>query len=420
MEPLLKSLIHSNRPLDDFQTIAVRKMLGAAQTELSALEETILKVSLVLAELEEQKGLQYESIIALKAAVSPMRRIPPEILGEVFLLCRDNSLETASYSISDVREAPMLLTHTSSSWRSNCHQTPRLWNHIYLKSVTGFRTLRSLEKILPRSGNLPLYVDLETFKPTSHALSPEHVLNLLFRHHDRFRTLHIGLKGSNLQYVSQENRTLANLALVHIHIPNTDPDIASTLAFFKEASSIQQASIAADYDPSRPHSLRSSFCWSQLTLLELRVPLALLEARDILTQCKKLRMCHLSTLNFASDSDMPPSLQAFQLPDLHHLEIQFENDDADVPPDIFFQIFSFPYLQHLAINSMAWAPLILLRLYDRSQFKLQELDLRFLALSAQDLVRFIARIPSLQNLRLECCAVNDEPSMPARHIFDWL
>ncbi|KAJ7696683.1 hypothetical protein B0H17DRAFT_928984, partial [Mycena rosella] len=102
-------------------------MLHVARTELLLTEQTILKISLVLADLEHQKRCQHEDILAMEGALSPIRRIPPEILAEVFIFCRDSSLDAASYSISDPREAPMLLAHICSSWRIVCHRTPRLW-----------------------------------------------------------------------------------------------------------------------------------------------------------------------------------------------------------------------------------------------------------------------------------------------------
>ncbi|KAJ7690356.1 hypothetical protein B0H17DRAFT_591288 [Mycena rosella] len=87
MDSELLSLIQSNNALDDDQTRDVRRMLHVACTGLSLTEQTILMVSLVLADLEHQKRRQHEDILAMEGALSPIRRIPPEILVEVFIFC---------------------------------------------------------------------------------------------------------------------------------------------------------------------------------------------------------------------------------------------------------------------------------------------------------------------------------------------
>ncbi|KAJ7474193.1 hypothetical protein FB451DRAFT_1248279 [Mycena latifolia] len=68
----------------------------------------------------------------LKGVLSPVRRIPSEILAQIFLLCRDNSLDTFQYFVTDPRRAPMLLGHVSSRWRQVSRSSPRLWDHLHI------------------------------------------------------------------------------------------------------------------------------------------------------------------------------------------------------------------------------------------------------------------------------------------------
>ncbi|KAJ6595071.1 hypothetical protein DFH09DRAFT_887300, partial [Mycena vulgaris] len=70
-------------------------------------------------------------ITSLKGVLSPIRRIPPEILAEIFLNCRQNSRASEFYSITDPSEAPLLLGRVCSSWRVIAHGTPRLWDALY-------------------------------------------------------------------------------------------------------------------------------------------------------------------------------------------------------------------------------------------------------------------------------------------------
>ncbi|KAJ7864202.1 hypothetical protein B0H13DRAFT_1637799, partial [Mycena leptocephala] len=67
--------------------------------------------------------------------LSPIQRMPPELLEELFILCRNNSLksdEPYPRSILNTREAPMVLAHVSSSWRTISLGTPALWDFVSL------------------------------------------------------------------------------------------------------------------------------------------------------------------------------------------------------------------------------------------------------------------------------------------------
>ncbi|KAJ7494455.1 hypothetical protein B0H11DRAFT_2004715 [Mycena galericulata] len=406
MEPDLVSLIHSNKPPNESQTRSIQVMLGNAQIELSTTEESILKVSLVLAELERQKRRQKEFMLAMKAALSPIRRIPPELLAEVFILCRDNSLNSDSYSISDVRQAPMLLGHISSSWRSVCYGTPRLWEHVHLKSVAAFcrpSFPSFIDQILVRSGGLPIHVHL-----AAHTVSTWPVLRRLFRHHARLETIKLEIASTDVgPHESMNKRMFPMLTSVEIDVRDAegvDPGVAAMLSVFNDAPLLRTVTFSADCPSAQ--SLLPALAWSQFTTLDLKIEIRLSEAREILTQCQKLQTVSLSTFPDAGETQV--ALQTTQLPDLRDLEIWIENDHASLPPDRFFDAFAFPSLKYLFINSMAWSPLTLIRLYERSQFRLEDLVLHFLDLDAGELIQFLAHLPLLQTLYLKACAVTNE------------
>ncbi|KAJ7500056.1 hypothetical protein FB451DRAFT_1015405 [Mycena latifolia] len=135
MDSVLDEIIQTNQPPSDLQAREIQRMLDVSRAQFSSLEETILTVSLVLAELERQRDLQRQYVTAFKRALSPIRCLPAEILAEIFMLCRNTSLQSETYSIADPREAPMLLGHISSQWRTICHGTPLLWDHVHFTSL---------------------------------------------------------------------------------------------------------------------------------------------------------------------------------------------------------------------------------------------------------------------------------------------
>ncbi|KAJ7442120.1 hypothetical protein FB451DRAFT_1414287 [Mycena latifolia] len=129
MDPILTALLQSNEPLDASQARHVRATLDATLTSLEDLEGQISKTLRYLVKLENQRSRRSQYADTLKGALSPIRRIPSEILVEIFLACRNNSLTAFNYSVTDPREAPMLMGHVSSRWRQACHGAPRLWDH---------------------------------------------------------------------------------------------------------------------------------------------------------------------------------------------------------------------------------------------------------------------------------------------------
>ncbi|KAJ7453451.1 hypothetical protein FB451DRAFT_1519776 [Mycena latifolia] len=163
MDPILTALLQSNEPLDDSQARHVRATLDATMTVLADLEGQISTTLLSLVKLKNERSRQSQYADILKGTLSPIRRIPSEILVEIFLMCRDNSLTASNYSITDPREAPMLMGHVSSRWRQVCHGAPRLWDHFHLSSMPGSmdRTASQFRPILTRSGILPLHVQFE-------------------------------------------------------------------------------------------------------------------------------------------------------------------------------------------------------------------------------------------------------------------
>ncbi|KAJ7144307.1 hypothetical protein C8R44DRAFT_657769, partial [Mycena epipterygia] len=127
MDPNVASLLSTNDPPSDIEIQQLRVLVGAWDAELAELDAQISKLAVRLSELKAQRNHRYESLRCLRKVLSPLRRFPPEILGEIFQYCCQNSIATEGYSITDPLEAPLLLGHICSFWRTVSHNTPRLW-----------------------------------------------------------------------------------------------------------------------------------------------------------------------------------------------------------------------------------------------------------------------------------------------------
>ncbi|KAJ7478341.1 hypothetical protein FB451DRAFT_1557035 [Mycena latifolia] len=398
MDPILTSVIQSNEPVDDAQAHHARLTLDATLTALRDLDGAISKAVLRLLKLQNERSLRSNYAAALEGVLSPLRRIPSEILGEIFLLCREDSLSSYS-SILDPREAPMLLCHVSSRWRQVCHSAPRLWDRLHLDRGRRNPPLALVRPILTWSRILPLYVNLATHSPNSGIGAAEDVVDLVLQQDHRFKEFHFAVNSPDLPpCILSKRSTLMILSRLEIRISSPGVDIASVLAFFNDAPQLQDISLDAAYPAT--HSLVFALPWSQLTRLNLDIPIEPRDARDILAQCDIIQECGMHQMT--NSGGLEPPQVVHQLNHLRQLTLATDDDFA---PE-FFQAFSFPNLLDLDVTGSGdISPEILPDLLERSKFGLTNLTLQFIHLGAEDLIWFLQQLPTLQTLSLQYCRV---------------
>ncbi|KAJ7458565.1 hypothetical protein FB451DRAFT_1372254 [Mycena latifolia] len=397
MDPMLTS----NEPLNDAQTLHIRHVLDDTLTAISDLEGEISKTLLSLLKLENERRRRSKYAGTLKGALSPLRRIPPEILAEIFLFCRDDSLQDVDYSVADPRCAPMLLGQIASRWRHVCHGSPRLWDHFHVPTNSAFvNPTAILQPILARSQILPLHVRLER-QDRGVATGPveQDLFDLVLRQHHRVKHIRFEICSPDFTPpIDTINLPILSSLAIILH---PDLDVVPFLTLFKDAPQLRSLHLDTDYTPIR--SLSSAMPWAQMTRLNFRLPMDLREARAILMQCETIQECRFDDLSASDLLEAPQRL--YQLDHLQRLTIWAEDERI---PATFFAAFSFPKLLQLDIYAAWLSPDALSNLCDRSKFKLTHLVLHDINLSTQDLVPFFRRLSALQALELVFCAVDDE------------
>ncbi|KAJ7453438.1 hypothetical protein FB451DRAFT_668840 [Mycena latifolia] len=400
MDPILTALRQSNEPLDASQARQVRATLDATLTELEDLEGQISKTLLYLVKLENERRCRRQYADTLKGALSPIRRIPSEILVEIFLACRDNSLTASNYSITDPREAPMLMGHVSSRWRQVCHGAPRLWDHFHLSATPGSsmdRTVSQFRPILTRSGILPLHVEFDQWSGSPTAT--ENLFDLIFQTHERLKYLYLCITQTTTSSDSLSrilNRPIPLPVLSMKLIVDETFDVTRVLALFHDMRQLWDVHLNIYRLP--PHSLLSALPWAQFTRLELDSPLELGDARDILVQCAMLQECELDYLT--NEDGIGPLHHVHHLIHLQRFAI---NVDDEVPPE-FLEAFSFPNLLYLDISATTLSQNVLVNLLAGSKFSLEVLKLNVHGLK---LIPLLQQLPSLRTLDLQHSGADD-------------
>lgn len=290
MDPILEeSIVKTNEPPNDFQAREIRLRLSSALCEFEDVNLKILRGPLPPpAELKHHRALYSELVAALRGALSLIRMIPPEILAEIFVMCRDESLKAPTYSIADKAEAPLVLTLVSSRWRSICLSDPRLWDHLRIPPCTRIPPPEFIRQVAKRSSPLALHVQVESSTPQrSWPMEvADQLIRILLDVHGRLR--HLDLSGGSLNVASDlwyQSRIFPLLACFSLEISDqavVGSGRALGLGLFQTAPLLRELTLLA---PNSPLDSRATeVTWTQLTVLNLHIRISILQARDILTQ----------------------------------------------------------------------------------------------------------------------------------------
>lgn len=100
--------------------------LSALALQIAHVDSAIKKLAALRVRLGEHSAHVRQSLLAHQALMSPARRIPPEVLGEVFYRC----LPKTPFIVPRDVESPMVLTRVCRHWRAVALSNPRLWSSV--------------------------------------------------------------------------------------------------------------------------------------------------------------------------------------------------------------------------------------------------------------------------------------------------
>ncbi|KAF7292902.1 F-box domain-containing protein [Mycena indigotica] len=119
------SKLGTNYSPSDSEIAHIHSLLAQPTSRFIQLSEQI-------AELETERATLKSFIDSHRALLSPIRRVPVEILHRVFLECLPNR----GNCVMSTREAPLLLTRVCSGWRRLVQSSPALWSSLHIHLPT--------------------------------------------------------------------------------------------------------------------------------------------------------------------------------------------------------------------------------------------------------------------------------------------
>ncbi|KAJ7911830.1 hypothetical protein B0H13DRAFT_1526697, partial [Mycena leptocephala] len=97
---------------------------------LSAHDDKISQLRAQLERLEQEHTSLATDLSRNTAILSPMRRMPPEILSEIFMLTLPSDRAVLEHGRINMRDSPWVLTHICGRWRIVALASSSLWSFI--------------------------------------------------------------------------------------------------------------------------------------------------------------------------------------------------------------------------------------------------------------------------------------------------
>ncbi|KAF8199988.1 hypothetical protein K438DRAFT_1822993 [Mycena galopus ATCC 62051] len=113
--------VNTNHIPSDEEIKSIRQDIVSRSEELARIDERIRELSAQRDEIQAYLDAQ-------KALISHPRRLPADIVREIFVAC----LPTSRNAVMSTHEAPLLLCRICSAWRTIALSTPRLWASLHL------------------------------------------------------------------------------------------------------------------------------------------------------------------------------------------------------------------------------------------------------------------------------------------------
>ncbi|KAJ7157431.1 hypothetical protein C8R46DRAFT_832440, partial [Mycena filopes] len=151
--PDLTRLLTSNDAPLESDVAAARGVISSGQSRLDALSAQIHDLQLTLAVLSRTRDETEHHVHQDRAILSPVRRVPPELLCEIFSLAVQSDGDAP-------KQPPWYLGQVCRLWRHSALSFPQIWSSITVPTVfsaeSGLMSL--LEAQLLRSADAPLDV----------------------------------------------------------------------------------------------------------------------------------------------------------------------------------------------------------------------------------------------------------------------
>ncbi|THU94126.1 hypothetical protein K435DRAFT_967009 [Dendrothele bispora CBS 962.96] len=426
--------------LEESEIHHISRTIEESDLEIQRYDTEIHRLRQTLSRLEKEWCAAIRSRNVRKALLSPIRKLPVELLCDVFSLCSHAPDEdvTKTYAV-DRRKADktsfmsvgiLNIASTCALWRAVSMSRPSLWSDITIcldslyDTVLGYLELAEVLEIwLCHSGTSPLTLRLHIYGPsTTDEMLPdpsnfhcriERVLDSLLLESCRWESAVISMDASSVMYMYYSRTTATSfpkLQKLALSFDSNDSEMVNNwLEYlygpFVSAPLHQLALPTSDFGPEDLFGTPAA-ATSLASLTSLTFDIFYRDSIPLLGHFPVLE--HLRILRYKGGFGDSVIVWVEQL---LHLDICIGVPDHEPPifePDIFAFLkapclvsldiskHSYEYIE--ALTTLQWSSTAFRKMLDQSAFSLQSLSISEIALRNDQILEVLNVMPKLSHL----------------------
>ena len=376
-EPPFPHILRTNTPPSDSEAIDILKIILVVESQALHLQETIQERGPDRI-TKYQLDNVHRFVLAHKGVLSAVRRIPPELLQEIFLYV------AGPYECYRWNSIPWSLSQVCRLWRTTALSVSSLWSRlptIYLHKKTSRSYTTQIMELLIRSRDAPISFYL--YAPFKE-LNSHPIIDALVLHSERWRTVAIDSTASTIFAFKGVKGRLSSLQTLSLEVwRQTDPVVFD---MFEDAPQLREVRLDGPF----PGEVRLPF--SQINRYKERV-----RGRGLADYTISLATS-LTALEISRFSESP-DIPVITLPSLVTLKVQFD----DIISQGFLENLTLPAIQEIRIagfNGHLITVLTTLISRSHSQCMLKKFAFRTSELDPGELTRLLRLTPHMVELNL--------------------
>ncbi|KAJ6500731.1 hypothetical protein C8R45DRAFT_897009 [Mycena sanguinolenta] len=356
-------------------------LMAEIDSQLEHYDPEISRLRKILADLEARKAHLQWYHKCCSSIISPIRQLPPEVLGMIFLGCMGPEPNVIP-----------VVGQVCRHWRDLVEGTPRLWSNLSIgRKRFSFhqRYVNMASLFLKRSANRPLSISIRN--PADARL-----VTLVRRHADRWATLRLA---------STDNAFYNSLGLDSA-LPMLEK--LEILEAVNRLANSEPIPLKIHNAPKLKHVVLKDgpeywdLPWTQLTHLEYDTS-HVIDAVYILRMCPHLEECSLGMLDKpVEDPEAIPTIRP--LLKLRSLRLAIDTVSPKQPASTmmstFFSAVTAPALTSLEVIGQ-WAPTEFTDFLTRNQCQLTHLSMRPGYMKDDKIIDVLQALPTLNTLLLD-------------------
>ncbi|KAJ7864031.1 hypothetical protein B0H13DRAFT_1088406 [Mycena leptocephala] len=231
--PAPNDILETNNPPLESEIPLLQDFVSRGRARMTVLDSRLALLQSSFSKLLEERDELDIEIRKYEGALSPLRRLPTEIISLIFTF-------TLRLRVND-ESAPWTVSAVCARWRATVIFQPCFWTSIDynhdVKSTNRFR----LETQLQRSSELPLTIDFSTEDTSTLSSGDTHMLQILCKHARRWKR--ISVSGPGELYFKLATFIQDQLALLRKLTIEMEYDEVPPLDIFANTPSLQEVTV---------------------------------------------------------------------------------------------------------------------------------------------------------------------------------